>query len=389
MDVFDLLLFSVVRVASLQDLGLSGADLTHAGATILSWQMAGILAGAFFWGVAGDRLGRKWVILGSITIYSIATLANAWVTTVEGYCALRCIAGFGLAGELGAAIVLVAEILPREVRGYGTTGIAAVGGLGAIAAALVGAWLPWRLAYGVGGIAGLVLLGFRRSLVESHLFESVSRKSGNSILRGNLLQLFWPPRRALRYLACVGLGLPVWFAFGILFTFSPEIAASIGIREPVSAGTAILFNYIGFTLGDLSSGLISQRLKSRRKVIGLFLSLALALMVSLSLQRGASTAVYYGFCGVIGFSLGYWVLFATLTGESFGTNLRSTAGTSVPQVLRAAVIPMVWCFSTFKPTFGVLPVVAAIGAVCFLLAGLSLLFLRETFGVNLDYLEKS
>lgn len=384
MDVFDLLLFSVVRMNSLKELGLSGDLLTQEGARILSWQMWGILVGAFFWGAAGDRKGRKWVILGSILTYSLATLANAFVSSVEAYRVLRFIAGFGLAGELGAAIVLVAELMPQKARGYGTTGIAAIGGLGAIAAALTGTLLPWRAAFLVGAFGGLILLFFRRRLVESDLFQSTLKKSQ---ARGNLFYLLWPPRRFFRYVACVALGLPVWFAFGVVFTFAPEIAQALGIQGPVTAAQAILFNYIGFTIGDLGSGLLSQRLQSRKKVIALFLVLSAVLMFSLFRLNGASPAVFYLFCSLIGFSVGYWVLFATLTSESFGTNLRSTVGTSVPQVLRATVIPMVWAFTSLKPTLGTLATVGWIGTACFVLAGLSWLGLRETFKLHLDYLE--
>lgn len=384
MDVFDLLLFSVLRVQSLKDLGLTGGQLTDVGADILRWQMGGILFGAFFWGVAGDRLGRKWVILGSIFVYSIATLLCAAVADVQTYRALRFFAGFGLAGELGAAIVLVAEILPQRARGYGTTGIAAIGALGAIAAALLGELVPWRVAFLVGGILGLVLLFFRRGLVESDLFKASLKKTRT---HGNLLYLFWPPERTLRYLSCVALGLPVWFAFGIVFTFAPEIARSLQIQGSITAPKAILFNYVGFTIGDIVSGLLSQKLQSRKKVVGLFLAVSALLMTLLFRTQGATSQVFYMFCALIGFSLGYWVLFVTMTSESFGTNLRSTVGTSVPQVLRATVIPMAWVYTTYQGSLGTLETMKWIAVSCFFLAALSLLVFKETFAVRLDYLE--
>lgn len=384
MDVFDLLLFSVLRVSSLKDLGLSGQQLTEVGANILSWQMAGILAGAFFWGIAGDRLGRKWVILGSILVYSVATLLCAAVVDIQSYRALRFIAGFGLAGELGAAIVLVSEILPKQVRGYGTTGIAAIGGLGAICAAILGELVPWRVAFLVGGILGLMLLFLRHGLVESEMFKQSIRQPH---AQGNLLYLVWPPRRALRYLACVGLGLPVWCAFGIVFTFAPEVARSLHVEGVVTAPRAILFNYIGFTLGDMASGLISQKLRSRKKAVAIFLMLSAVFMTVLLRSTGITSDVFYLFCGLIGFGVGYWVLFATMTSESFGTNLRATVGTSVPQVLRATVIPMAWFYTNYQGALGTLATVGWIAALCFGLATLSLLSFKETFAIPLDYVE--
>ena len=139
------------------------------------------------------------------------------------YAALRFIAGVGLAGELGAGITLVSEILPKEVRGYGTTIVASVGIMGAVVAVLVGDAFDWRIAYIVGGVMGLALLVLRIGVFESGMFEGVKQ---TTVARGNFFALFANPARTRRYLSVVLVGLPIWYVIGILITFAPELGAA-------------------------------------------------------------------------------------------------------------------------------------------------------------------
>ena len=241
-DIYDLLLFSIVRVPSLRSLGVQGDDLLHAGERLLNMQMTGMLLGGLLWGVLGDRKGRLSVLFGSIIMYSVANIANAWVQSVETYAWLRFIAGIGLAGELGAGITLVSEIMPKETRGYGTTIVAATGILGAVVAALVGDYFDWRISYIVGGVMGFALLALRIGVYESGMFESV-KQIGSS--RGNVLQLFNTWERARKYVAVILIGVPIWYVIGILITFSPEIGRALGMTEAPTAGNAVMFAYLG------------------------------------------------------------------------------------------------------------------------------------------------
>ena len=267
-DIYDLILFSIVRVPSLTALGLSGDALLESGVLLLNMQMAGMLVGGIAWGVMGDRRGRLSVLFGSIVLYSIANIANAFVHDVSTYAALRFIAGVGLAGELGAGITLVSEILPKEVRGYGTTIVASVGVMGAVVAVLVGDAFDWRIAYIVGGVMGLALLVLRIGVFESGLFEGVKQ---TTVARGNFFALFANPARTRRYLSAVLVGLPIWYVIGILITFAPELGAAVGVTPAPRAARAVLFAYLGLTVGDLASGLISQWMRSRKRALGLFL----------------------------------------------------------------------------------------------------------------------
>ena len=383
-DVYDIVLFSVLRVPSLIDLGVSPEAVTQLGTELLRIQMWGILLGAFVWGVLGDKKGRTFVILGSILIYSIATLLNGLVQSVEQYRILRFIAGFGLAGELGAAITLVAEITPQAKRGYGTMAIAALGAAGAITAAWVGSVFPWRIVYISGGFAGLLLLLLRAQMKESTLFREIL---GREIPRGSLPFFIKSPKRVLRYLCCIVVGMPVWYAIGIHMTFAPELAQSLGVLDPITAGKAIFYYYLGFIFGDVSSCFLSQIFQSRKKIIGLFLFFSLVFVSFTHVWTDLSVSQFYGICLLIGFGSGYWVLMATMTSEQFGTNFRSTATTSAPQMLRATVIPMTLLLDLFRQSFPFSKSALFLGLGIFLLAGLSLIPLKETFNTHLDFLE--
>ncbi|MES2275921.1 MAG: MFS transporter [Bacteroidota bacterium] len=383
-DIYDLLLFSIVRVPSLKALHVPSALLLEKGIYLINIQMAGMLLGGVLWGVIGDKKGRLTVLFGSILLYSVANIANGFVTTVDQYALLRFIAGIGLAGELGAGITLVAEILPKAIRGYGTSIVASVGVLGAVLAYVVADTFDWKAAYIIGGVLGLALLVLRFNVFESGMFSQVKEKK---VSRGNFLSLFTSRIKLIKYLRCIMIGLPIWFVIGILLTFSPEFGKVLGIPVPVQAGKAVMFGYIGLSLGDLSSGLLSQYFKSRKKVVLLFLLLT-SLFIALFLLQGSKNAtVFYGLCLFLGFSIGFWALFVTISAEQFGTNLRATVATTVPNFVRGSVNISTPLFLLGKSYWGVLPAAGAVGGLTIMVAMIALWGMEETFHKDLDYLE--
>lgn len=384
-DIYDLILFSVVRVKSLVAIGVPSDQLLDAGVTLLNLQMFGMLLGGILWGVLGDRKGRLSVLFGSILLYSVANLANAFVTSVPLYGALRFVAGVGLAGELGAGVTLVSELMPRNTRGYGTTLVASVGIMGAIAAVVVAETFDWRAAYIVGGVLGLALLVMRVSVRESGMFHAARTSSS----RGNFLALFSGRARVTRYLAVILVAIPVWYVIGILATFSPEFAKAMALPFEPSAGRAILWLYSGLVLGGVGSGLLSQLLRSRRKAVGLFLALTVVGCAAYFLKVASTLTGFYTLCVAMGFAIGYWAVFITVAAEQFGTNIRATATTTAPNFVRGAVVPMTWAFQWFRDGAG-LGVVGggiAVGVIVVALAVVSLAGLTETFGKDLDYIE--
>ena len=384
-DIYDLIIFSIVRVTSLRDLGVSDEELLGQGIFLINMQMFGMLLGGIFWGVLGDKRGRLSVLFGSIVLYSLANLANAFVTSVEQYAALRLIAGIGLAGELGAAITLVSETMPKEIRGYGTSVVAGVGVGGAIAAALVAHYFDWKTAYIVGGVMGLALLALRASMFESGLFDRV--KGRTEVSRGNFLQLFTNAQRFQRYLCCILIGMPIWFVVGILMTFAPEICAALGATGPVSAGTAILWCYGGLMLGDFCSGIASQWLRSRKRVVYWFVSVAAVLAVVFLRLPGQSPETYYFLAFLLGLASGYWAIFIQIGAEQFGTNLRATVATTAPNFVRGSVVLLTSLFQAMKGPLGLINSALATGTLCFALVYLALRPLSESFGRDLDFVE--
>ncbi|KAA6440720.1 MFS transporter [Dyadobacter flavalbus] len=384
-DVYDLLLFNIVRVPSLKDLGLSEAEISRIGAEIYNWQQAGLLIGGFMWGILGDKLGRRSVLFGSILTYSLANIACGFTNNVEVYSMLRFIAGLGLAGELGAGITLIAEILPKELRGYGASVVASVGLAGAIAAFFAVKLTDWRVAYFIGGGMGVILLILRINVLESIIFNKSLEKRGRKSVPWWTLFTRFP--RLVRYLRCMGIGLPTYMVIGIYATFGNEFAKALNIPGEVQAGTCVLYTYIGIVTGDFFSGILSQWLRSRKKAI--LLMIAMTLTGVLWLIYGgikSETALYI--CYVwLGFSIGYIAMFLTTTAEQFGTNLRATVTTSVANNVRATVLLTLPFFQFLKPEWGVLNAGAIVGAICFLLALLSLWKMEETYGKDLDYEE--
>jgi putative MFS transporter len=383
-DIYDLILFSIVRVKSLVAIGVPKEQLLDTGALLLNMQMGGMLLGGLLWGVLGDRRGRLSVLFGSIALYSVANIANAFVGSVGGYAALRLLAGIGLAGELGAGITLVSEIMSRESRGYGTTIVAAVGITGAVVAALVGDLFDWRIAYIVGGAMGIALLLLRIGVFESGMFEQVKARD---VSRGNFFALFAERRRAIKYLSVILIGVPIWYVVGILVTFSPEFGVAMGMTPPPNAGRAVMFTYIGLAVGDLASGWLSQMLGSRKRVVLLFLTLT-TLCVATYFFGPRTATMFYVLCVVMGFATGYWAVFVTIASEQFGTNIRATATTTVPNFVRGAVVLLTLSFQHLRAPLGIRTSGMVIGAVTLALAFLALRGLEETYGKDLDYVER-
>ncbi len=383
-DIYDLVLFSILRTASLKGLGVPEAELLDKGVLLLNWQMSGLLLGGILWGILGDKKGRLSVLFGSILLYSLANIANGFVQTVEQYAALRFIAGIGLAGELGAAITLVAEVLPKEVRGYGTAIVAGVGLSGAVFAGLVADYLDWKSAYITGGTLGLILLVARIRLAESGMFTQVKASTAR---RGDLRLLFANWTRAWRYLCCILIGVPIWYCVGILVTFSPEIAKALGAVEPISAGRGILFCYAGVALGDLGTGVISQWIGSRKKVVAWALAAEAALVFGVLLSHGFTAAYFYTFCFLLGLATGYWAVFVTMASEQFGTNLRATVTTTVPNFVRGSVVLLTLGFRYFQESLGLPGSAMLVFTVTAVLAVIALYSLDETHSRDLNYLE--
>ena len=383
-DVFDILLFSVVRVASLRDLGVPAGEQLGTGLTLLSIQNAGLMIGGILFGIYGDRAGRRSVLFGSILLYSVANLANALVQSVPAYAALRFVAGLGLAGELGAGVTLVSEMMPTRMRGYGTAIIASVGLAGGLVAPWVGTSLPWRTAYVVGGVAGLTLLGLRLAVHESPLFRNLAK---SSVPRGNLMMLLGSRDRLWRYLRAFLSGLPIWYAIGILVSLAPEVGKGLGLTAPVTVGPALFNMYLGFVIGDISSGLLSQAFRSRRWVMLLYLCILGATVWTLLGWSGLSARSFYWLCIPLGFGSGYWVLFVTTAAEQFGTNLRATVATSISNLVRGTIIPIAAVFHALAPSLGIRGSAGVVGAVCVVVAMAAVLATPETFDRDLDYVE--
>ncbi len=385
-DLYDLVLFSILRVPSLKSLGVLEGALTSTGGLLLDLQLGGMLLGGMLWGMLGDRRGRLTVLFGSIVMYSLANLGNAFVHDVTWYGVCRVFAGLGLAGELGAGITLVSELLPKERRGLGTTIVASLGLSGAVAAGLIAESLlsrygqdGWRYAYGLGGVMGLLLLVLRVGVLESRLYAQTAK---TGVARGDPRVLV-----SWRFLRIVLVGMPIWFAGGVLFVFSPEIGGALGLSVKPTGGQTIFWAYSGVVAGDVVSGLLSQRLKSRKRVLWAFLA-ALAVSITLILTiGGGSLGTYYWLMCLLGATTGYWVLCITTAAEQFGTNQRATVTTSAPNFVRATAIPITAVWFALKPALGVIPATLSLGLACLAVAALALRSMPESFAVDLDYVD--
>jgi MFS family permease len=362
------------------------SQLFDTGEYLIRMQMAGLLVGGVIWGIMGDKKGRLSVLFGSILLYSLANIANGFVTTVDQYAVLRFIAGIGLAGELGAGITLVSESLPTNLRGYGTTIVATVGLMGAVVGNfVVKLSQDWQTAYFIGGGLGLLLLFARVSVLESKIFIKVKSEMKN---RGNFLKLFTNKKRFTRFAGCILIGLPIWYTIGILVTFSPEFARVLGVAGDVSAGDAIMYSYIGLAVGDLSSGFTSQWLRSRKKVVFMYIMLTLVFVLLYLFSPFKSVSFFYVSCFCLGVGIGYWALFVTIAAEQFGTDVRSTVATTVPNFIRGTVIPLTIGFKFLRNEFGIIYGALIVGLITIVIALLALRLITETFSKDLNYVEQ-
>ncbi len=405
-DIYDLLLFGIVRVPSLEGIGVTElAEQTRVGTLLLNWQMGGMLLGGIFWGMLGDKKGRLAVLFGSIILYSLANIANGTLgmvskevgteNTIWIYAVLRLIAGFGLAGELGAGITLVSESMSKENRGWGTMIVATVGVFGAVVAALVAKFVDWDVCYYIGGAMGLLLLLLRIGVYESGLFMSVKQ---TNVSKGNIIQLFSSWKMFAKYFSIIFIAVPVWYVMSIYILLCDSMGRAMGMAEselPTPANS-IMFAYIGITIGDVASGLISQLLRSRKKSLLIFLLLTIVAIILYYTVGSQSRVAFYTVATFVGFATGYWAVFITTAAESFGTNIRATVTTTAPNFVRGAVIPMTLLFGLFQSFFlnsgetigqSRISGAIAVGVIVMILAFLSWYNLKETFGKDLDYTE--
>jgi len=387
-DIYDLLLFGIIRKPSLLSFGLSETDVQLQGEIILKWQMWGLLLGGIISGIIADKKGRLSVLFGSIILYSLANIANGFVETVDQYKWVRFIAGLGLAGELGAGITLVSEIISKEKRGIATSLVAGIGLTGAVVAFIMKENFHWRTCYFIGGGLGLLLLLLRISVFESGMFHQV-KKMG--VRRGNFFMLFNNADRFKRYLFGILIGLPTWFVIGVLVTFSSEFGEKFGIKEKIDPGKAIMYAYAAISIGDILIGFVSQWLRSRKKALFLFYGITVLFMILFftTLWNGTASNMYW-ICAGLGFGTGFWAIFVTMGAEQFGTNLRATAATTIPNMVRGMlavfILPL---FQWLRGIEGVGYVNGGIYAaiIIMMITIIAALFTKETFNKDLNYLE--
>jgi putative MFS transporter len=404
-DIYDLVLFGVVKAESLDQImsAATASDKAATGKFLFNMQMLGMLLGGLLWGILGDKKGRLKVLFGSILLYSAANIANAYVTDVTSYTVIRVIAGIGLAGELGAGITLVSEMMSKEKRGYGTMLIVTFGALGGVVAYAVNSggqgiaqWVErltgvlyanWQIAYILGGIMGLLLLLMRVGTMESGFFSQV--RSESHVTRGDLRLIFSKKDNLVKYIHCIVIGIPVWYVIGLLIMNSKDnFGPLLGVAD-VNNGQAVMFAYIGLSVGDLVSGFLSQILKSRKKVVALYLVFTLILsVIFLLFMHDISLSTYYFMCFLLGAGTGYWAIFVTIAAEQFGTNIRSTAANTIPNFVRGSVNLITLLFGilvSFNLNDGLAALLVGVLFVAFAL--LSISQLKETFGKDLNYIE--
>ncbi|AWV97953.1 MFS transporter [Arcticibacterium luteifluviistationis] len=385
-DTFDLVLFVVIGKSSLAEMGYSGASLDHMRLLLFDIQMVGLLIGGVVFGILGDKKGRLSVLFASIILYSVCNIINGFISDIYSYSALRFLAGVGLAGELGVGVTIVAETMPQKIRGYGTSILAATGVLGAVVAGLIGDAFYWRYAFFIGGALGILLLLLRIGTYESDMFLHASESKKE---RGNILKLIRNPKSRKIYLLSLLVGIPVFFVVTILMQMAPSLAQELGIKGTITTGKAVVFIYLGLAFGDVLCGVVSQKLQSRKKAIGLFQVCSLLISLVYLNLHGQSAAVFYAVCVLMGISTGYWIVMITMGAEQFGTNIRSTVATTIPNFVRGAAIPisMLYGFIGSMNEFSIVQAAIITGLLCFSLAIYANFALPETFHKDLDYLE--
>ena len=385
-DIYDLLLFNIVRVESLQDMGLDAAQVKSKGEYIISIQMLGLLVGGIIWGVMGDKRGRLSVLFGSIILYSVANIINAYVQTPDQYALIRFVAGVGLAGELGAGITLVSELTHKDKRGLSTSFVAGIGLFGAVAAYFISQNFHWRTCYLIGGGLGFSLLLLRLSVYESSMFKQLK---GSNVERGNFLMFFNNGPRFRKYLLAILIGLPTWYVIGILVAFSNNFAQNMGITEDVLPKKATMYAYVAIALADILSGFISHWLKSRKKALFIFYVLTMIAIVLYFNQDNGSAARMYAICAALGFGTGFWAIFVTMAAEQFGTNLRATAATTIPNMVRGSLPLMLLLFNWLQQYTSYVSAGFYTGIIVMVISSIAVWFTKETFGKDLDYLENN
>ena len=390
-DIYDLLLFTIVREPSLAGLGIDRANsaaMIAASTKVINWQMVGLLIGGVLWGILGDKRGRLSVLFGSILLYSAANFITGYIQTVDQYAYARFFAGIGLAGELGAGITLVSELLPKEKRGVGTSLVAGIGLFGAVAAYFTYQFTDdWRLCYKIGGVLGIGLLLLRIKVAESGMFKSLKTEA---VSRGNFFAFFTNTQRFRKYMLAILIGLPTWFVIGILVNLSNRFAQAFYGSTTVDSGRAIMYAYIGIAIGDILIGLVSQVFKSRKKALYLFYALTILSGVLFFSAWNSNDSRMYGICTALGFSTGFWAIFVTMGAEQFGTNLRATAATTIPNMVRGALPLMNLLFkNVFQDSLGWSLVHSGIvtGVIAMAITLIAAYFTEETFGKDLNYVE--
>lgn len=388
-DIFDLLLFTIVREPSLKDIGVVDSEMITTSAKIINYQMIGLLIGGIGWGVLADKKGRLSVLFGSIILYSGANFLTGFVQTADQYAWARFVAGLGLAGELGAGITLVSELLPKEKRGLGTSLVAGIGLSGAVAAYytfhLTG---DWRLCYKIGGVLGLGLLFLRIKVAESGMFETTKAKS---VSKGNFLMFFQNGRRFKKYLLAILIGLPTWYVIGVLVNLSNRFNGALNGDITLDSGRAIMFGYVGISIGDITVGLVSQWLKSRKKALFIFYGLTIIGIVLFFSPLNSSHTSMYLICGYLGFATGFWAIFVTMGAEQFGTNIRATAATTIPNMVRGALVLINLLFiDLFQKAYGwpILKAGIITGIIVMVIAVIAAWQTEETFHKDLNYIEE-
>jgi MFS family permease len=389
-DIYDLLLFTIVREPSLKDLGVTSVTMLAASTKIINWQMIGLLIGGIIWGVMGDKRGRLSVLFGSILLYSVANFLTAYVTTVDQYALARFVAGLGLAGELGAGITLVSELLPKSKRGIGTSLVAGIGLFGAVFAYATFKFTGqhWRLCYQIGGALGIVLLFMRISISESGMFKQV--RSAENVRRGNVLMFFTNGERFRKYLFAILIGLPTWFVIGILVNYSNLFAKALYGENSIDSGKAIMYAYVAIAFGDIIIGFVSQYLQSRKKALYVFYALTILFAILFFSSLNTNDTMMYVICTGLGFSTGFWAIFVTIGAEQFGTNLRATAATTIPNMVRGSLPLLNILFkNVFQDQLHLNIVRSGIitGFIAIAVGLIAVWYTKETFHKDLNYVE--
>ncbi|MEP7142973.1 MAG: MFS transporter [Ferruginibacter sp.] len=385
-DIYDLLLFQIVRVDSLTEMGLTRALVKSEGEFIISIQMIGLLVGGIIWGIMGDKKGRLSVLFGSIILYSVANIVNGFVQTPNQYALTRFFAGVGLAGELGAGITLVSELVSKEKRGLSTALVAGIGIMGAVGAYFISQNFNWRTCYLIGGGLGFCLLLLRISVFESGMFNKVKQLN---VQRGNFFMFFTNKHRFKKYLLTILIGLPTWFVVGILVAFSNDFAMAFGFSEEVLPKRSTMFAYLAIAAADVIAGFVSNWLKSRKKTLFIFYLLTIISMFFYFTQQNGTAAGMYVICAALGFGSGFWAIFVTMAAEQFGTNLRATAATTAPNMVRGALPLLILLFKGLQSATGSYISAGWItGALVMATSLVAAWFTEETFGKELNYIEE-